>query len=99
MTEIKKLKYFAGGKWLETESGKYMDVYNPSVGEVMAQTPCCTEKEVDYAVECAQKAFPGWAATPAAKRVQVLYKFRDLIEKNLDELTRLCATEHGKVWD
>lgn len=99
MREIKKMKYFAGGRWLESESGKYMDVYNPSVGEVMAQTPCCSEKEVDYAVECARKAFPGWAATPAAKRVQVLYKFRDLIEKHLDELTLLCATEHGKVWE
>ncbi|MBR4727194.1 MAG: hypothetical protein IK080_04825, partial [Clostridia bacterium] len=40
---VKKLKYFAGGQWLESKCEKYMDVYNPSTGEVQAQTPCCTK--------------------------------------------------------
>ena len=96
--EIKKLKYFAGGQWLESETDTYMDVYNPSTGEVQAQTPCCTEKEVNYAVECAKKAFPAWSDTPVFKRVQILFKFRELLEEHMDELTELVAREHGKVW-
>jgi len=99
MSTPKKLKYFAGGEWLESKTDKYMDVFNPSTGEVQAVTPCCTKDEVEYAIACAKKAFPGWSDTPVAKRVQVLYKFRELLEKNLDELTDCCAREHGKVWD
>ncbi len=96
--EIKKLKYFAGGQWITSKTDKYMDIYNPSTGEVQAQTPCCTEEEVNYAVECAKKAYPAWADTPVFKRVQILYKFRELLEENMDELTELVAREHGKVW-
>lgn len=95
---VKKLKYFAGGQWIESKTDKYMDVYNPSTGEVQAQTPCCTKEEVDYAVACAKKAFPAWSDTPIMKRVQILYKFRELLEEHMDELTELVAREHGKVW-
>ncbi len=95
---IKKLKYFAGGQWIESKTDKYMDVYNPSTGEVQAQTPCCTTEEVNYAVACAKKAFPAWADTPVMKRVQILYRFRELLNEHMDELTELVAREHGKVW-
>ena len=98
MSEIKRLKYFAGGQWIETKSGKYMPVYNPSTGEIQAEVPCCTPEEVDYAIACAAKAFPAWRDTPVLKRVQVLYNFRDLIVKHFDELTEICAREHGKNW-
>ncbi len=96
--EIKKLKFLAGGEWIESTSDKYMDIYNPSTGEVQAQTPCCTQEEVNYAVECAKKAFPAWSDTPVFKRVQILFKFRELLEEHMDELTELVAREHGKVW-
>lgn len=99
MSEIKKLKYFVNGQWLKSSSQKYMDVYNPSEGEVIAQAPCCTEAEVNSAVAAAKKAFESWSKTPVMRRVQVLYNFRDLVIKNLDELTLICAREHGKVWN
>lgn len=98
MSDVKILKYFSGGKWLESKSGKYMDVCNPSTGEVLAKTPCCTNDEVDGAIAAAKKAFASWSQVPVFKRVQVLYNFRDLIDKNMDELTDLVAREHGKVW-
>lgn len=98
MSEIKRIKYFAGGQWLETKSGKYTPVYNPSTGEIQAEVPSCTEEEVNYAIECAKKAYPAWSKTPVMKRVQVLYNFRDLIIKHTDELTEICAREHGKNW-
>ena len=97
MVQIKQLKYFAGGEWLESKTEKYMDVYNPSTGEVIAKTPCCTANEVEYAIKCAKEAFGPWSNTPVMKRVQVLYKFRELLIENMDELAKLCAIEHGKV--
>ncbi len=98
MSEIKTLKCLIGGKWLESETEKTMDIYDPSCGEVIARTPCCTKAEVQSAIEAANAAFPAWANTPVMKRVQVLYKFRELLEKHMEELTYLLAREHGKVW-
>jgi malonate-semialdehyde dehydrogenase (acetylating)/methylmalonate-semialdehyde dehydrogenase len=96
---IKKLKYSAGGEWHESKTAKYMDCYNPSTGEVMAQAPQCTAEEVEAAVAAAKAAFPAWADTPPNKRVQVLFKLKGLLDEHLDELTRMVATENGKVWD
>lgn len=98
MAEPKKMKFLVGGKWLDTKSGDYRPVYNPSTGEVQAMIPSCTEEEVAYAIECAKNAFPAWRDTPVMKRVQYLYKFRDLLVKHNDELTEICAREHGKNW-
>jgi malonate-semialdehyde dehydrogenase (acetylating) / methylmalonate-semialdehyde dehydrogenase len=99
MMAVKKLQYFAGGEWLDSETTKWMDCYNPSTGEVIAQAPQCTGAEVEQAIACAQEAFPAWADTPPSKRVQVLFRMKTLLDKHLDELTYLCAKEHGKVWD
>jgi malonate-semialdehyde dehydrogenase (acetylating)/methylmalonate-semialdehyde dehydrogenase len=96
---IKKLKYSVDGEWLESKSGKYMDCYDPSTGEVIAQAPQCAAAEVESAVAAAQAAFTAWANTPPGKRVQVLFKLKALLDAHLDELTRLVATENGKVWD
>ncbi|NLP49090.1 MAG: CoA-acylating methylmalonate-semialdehyde dehydrogenase [Clostridiales bacterium] len=97
MAEVKQLKFYADGAWHESKTSKYMDVYNPSTGKVIAHAPACTKDEVEFAIEAAHKAFPAWSATPVFKRSQVLFKFRDLVEKHLDELTELVAREQGKV--
>ncbi len=98
MKEVRKLKYFSGGKWLESESGQYMDVFNPSTGEVLAQAPRCTAAEVEGAIAAAKEAFKTWSNVPVFRRTQVLYNFRNLLEAHIDELTDLVAREHGKVW-
>src|SRR5512146_2899332 len=98
-SNVKVLSFFAGGEPLTSTSGKYADVYDPSTGEVIAQTPLCTEEEVNRAIQCAKQAFPAGADTPAIKRVQVLYNFTALIDKHLDELTHMLCAENGKVWD
>lgn len=95
---MQKLRPFIGGQYVESKTEKYMDVYDPSKGEVIAQAPCCTKDEVEGAIAAAKAAYPGWRNTPAHKRAQLLFNLRDLIEKNLDELTMLCAREHGKAW-
>lgn len=96
MSEIKRLKFYANGEWLESKTEKYMDVYNPSTGEVQAQTPCCTADEVEYAIASAKEAFKTWSNVPVMKRTQVLYKFRELLIEHMDELAEICAHEHGK---
>lgn len=95
---MEKLKYFCNGKFVESTTEKYMDVYNPSTGAVLAQAPCCTEAEVLKAVEAASAAFPAWKNTPAAKRQEIFFRLRELIVKHEEELTDLIAREHGKVW-
>ena len=99
MNAGQKLKFFANGQWIESKTDQYMDIYDPSTGAVIAQTPCCTQEEVNHAIHSASEAFPAWAGTPVMKRVQVLYKFRELLDAHMDELTYLVAREHGKVWE
>ena len=99
MSEVKRLKFFANGQWQESSTTKYMDIWDPSTGTKIAETPCCTEEEVNLAIKSASDAFPSWSNTPASKRVQVLFKFRDLLEQHMDELTHLVCLENGKVWD
>ena len=91
MSEIKYLKPFINGEYVASKCEKYTDAYNPSTGEVIAKVPCCTVDEVNLAVESAKEAFKTWSRVPIMKRVQVLYKVRELIEKNMDELTYLVA--------
>lgn len=96
---MEKLKYFAAGKYIESETNTYNEVYNPSTGEVKALVPCCTKDEILGVINTAVTAYESWSKVPIVKRVQVLYKLRDLIDLHMDELTYLVAEEHGKVWE
>ena len=93
------LKPYINGRFIESKTEKYMPIYNPSTGEVIAQTPCCTVDEVELAISSAKKAFVSWSNTPVQKRVEVLYAFRDLLIKNIDDLTYILSRENGKNWD
>jgi len=99
MGEIIELKPYINGTYVKSESKKYMDIYDPSTGEVIAKTPCCTTSEVEQAIAAAKAAFPGWSNTPAHKRAQCMFRLRNLIEENMDELTECVAHENGKVWN
>ncbi|NLK28482.1 MAG: CoA-acylating methylmalonate-semialdehyde dehydrogenase [Clostridiales bacterium] len=96
---MKKLQYFAGGKFIDSKTEKFSEVYNPSTGEVTALVPNCTKEEVEEVIGIAKKAYESWSKVPVMKRVQVLYKVRQLIEEHMDELTHLVAEENGKVWE
>jgi malonate-semialdehyde dehydrogenase (acetylating)/methylmalonate-semialdehyde dehydrogenase len=91
---VKKPKYCYNGQWLESSSGKWVDVYDPSRGEIIAQAPCCTGSEL----KAAQAAFKTWSKTPVIRRTRVLFKFRDLIIQHMDELIHMVARENSKVW-
>ncbi len=94
---MKRLKYLVNGEWRESQTEKFMPVYDPSTGAQIAETPCCTREEVESAVQAAQDAFPGWANTPPHKRAQCMFNLRNLIVEHFDELTMLVARENGKT--
>lgn len=96
---MEKLKYYTNGEFLSSNATEYTPIYNPSTGEITGEVPCCTEEEVNQVISNAKEAYKTWSKTPIMKRVQVLYNVRSLIEKYMDELTLLVATEHGKVLD
>ncbi len=99
MGEVKTLGYYVNGMFKESKTTQYREAYDPSTGDVIARVPSCTREEVEEAVASAKAAFPGWSSTPVIKRVQILYKLRDLLIEHMDELTYLVALENGKVWE
>ena len=94
---VKELSHYVGGKAINGTSGRFGDVFNPATGEVIAQVPFASAEEVRKAVEIAAAALPDWAAKPLVQRAKVLFKFRDLIIQNLDELAEIVSSEHGKT--
>src|SRR5437588_12714230 len=85
-----------GGKWTQPNVQTYGDVHNPSTGEVIGRVPFCGAKEVDAAVEAAQKAFVAWANMPVMKRATILFRYRELMNQYADELIQLVTKENGK---
>ena len=82
---------------LKRASGRFGDVLNPATGEISARVPFASAEETKQAIQAAAEALPGWAATPPAQRAQVLFRFRDLLRRELDELAALLSAEHGKT--
>lgn len=99
MSDIVKLPYYGKGGWKQSSTDHWMDVMDPSKGEVIAQAPSCTAAEVEAVIEQAAQAFTTWSRTPVIKRVQVLFRFRELLLEHMDELTYIVARENGKVWE
>jgi len=91
------LYHYIGGEQVAGESGRHGDVYDPSTGRVTKHVPLAAKAEVEKAIATAAEAFPVWAATPPAKRAQVMFAFRDLIRQNMEELAQIVSSEHGKT--
>jgi malonate-semialdehyde dehydrogenase (acetylating)/methylmalonate-semialdehyde dehydrogenase len=80
-----------------TEHTRLQDVYNPSTGEVARQVALAPKATVEQAIACAQAAFPAWRNTPVAKRAQVMYRYKTLLEEHADKICELVGMEHGKT--
>jgi malonate-semialdehyde dehydrogenase (acetylating)/methylmalonate-semialdehyde dehydrogenase len=88
---------FIGGEWIAVEAAETGLVFNPSLGEVIAEVPLGGADLVDQAVRSAHEAFPGWWETPAIDRANILFRYKALLEKHVDELALSISTEHGKT--
>jgi malonate-semialdehyde dehydrogenase (acetylating)/methylmalonate-semialdehyde dehydrogenase len=96
-TDMREVGHFIGGKTVSGTSGRFGDVFNPSTGEVQAKVALATKAEVEAAIANAQAAQPAWAATNPQRRARVMFKFLELIQKEMDSLAALLSSEHGKV--
>ncbi|MAW78724.1 MAG: methylmalonate-semialdehyde dehydrogenase (CoA acylating), partial [Parvularcula sp.] len=89
--------HFINGKAVEGGSGRSSDVFNPTTGEVQAEVALANGAEVTKAIDAAEKAFPAWAATNPQRRARVMFKFKELVEKDMDNLAKMLSAEHGKI--
>ncbi|MGA8264082.1 MAG: CoA-acylating methylmalonate-semialdehyde dehydrogenase [Ignavibacteriaceae bacterium] len=90
------LSNYVEGKLTASGNGK-LDVYSPLDGSVISTVPLSTKSDLNKAVEAAKKAFPAWSNKPIKERVQVFYKYKYLLEQNIEELTELVHIENGKT--
>ncbi|HEX7653858.1 MAG TPA: aldehyde dehydrogenase family protein, partial [Verrucomicrobiae bacterium] len=87
---------FIGGEWIESKLAG-TPVYNPSVGQIIAECPLGSVADVNAAVAAAQAAFPAWMETPVVERVRILSRFKILLEDNFEDIVRCNTREHGKT--
>ena len=91
------INHFVAGAEFTGESDRLGDVFDPALGKATKQVRFASEKDMDTAVQAATSAFPAWAATSMTKRVQIVFKFRELLEAKKAELATIITEEHGKV--
>src|SRR6187200_582195 len=94
---MREIGHFIGGKTVKGGSGRFGDVFDPNTGEVQAKVALAKHSEVEHAIANAQAAQPAWAATNPQRRARVMFKFLELIAKEMDPLAELLAREHGKT--
>jgi malonate-semialdehyde dehydrogenase (acetylating)/methylmalonate-semialdehyde dehydrogenase len=94
---MRELGHFIGGRLVPGASGNFGDVFNPATGEVGARVAMASAAEVDTAVAAAVAAWPAWAATPPLRRARVMFRFKELLERDRKLLAALVTAEHGKT--
>ena len=88
--------HFINGKIIN-DAARTQAVYNPSTGQVSQQVAIASRSTVEQAIAVATAAFPSWRDTPVIKRARVMFKFKELLEKNADKVCELIGQEHGKI--
>jgi malonate-semialdehyde dehydrogenase (acetylating)/methylmalonate-semialdehyde dehydrogenase len=87
-----------GGAWTAGEGDTVRRICDPAdTQKVLAEVREASDRQVDAACAAAHAAFPAWRATPAPDRARFLFRFRDLLETNFDDLARLVVRENGKL--
>ncbi|MCE8026014.1 MULTISPECIES: CoA-acylating methylmalonate-semialdehyde dehydrogenase [Halomonadaceae] len=94
---MNQIHHYLGGSVAQGESSRFAPVYNPATGEQSAQVVLATANETREAIRLAQEAFAQWSRVSPLKRARILFRFKELVEANADELARLISSEHGKV--
>ena len=89
---------FINGKFVDSSSENFIGVVSPLDGNLLSKVFLSNSKDLDEAVAAAKKAFPAWSKTPIKERVQVFYKYKTLLERDLNFLAELCSEENGKTF-
>ncbi len=94
---MEKLKNYVNNVFVASETSEFLPVTNPATGQCLAEVPLSTRADLDKAVAAAKAAFPAWRRTPPAERAKYIFKFRELMEANFEEIAQLVTAEHGKT--
>ena len=94
-----RLELFIGGQRRSPRTDRYLDVWDPATGGVLAQVPLCGTEDAHEAVAAAAAAFEPWAETPVPERARVMFRLQALIQRDLDHLATLIVQENGKALD
>jgi malonate-semialdehyde dehydrogenase (acetylating)/methylmalonate-semialdehyde dehydrogenase len=97
MTDMAEILNYVGGKWCSASTDKYQDVVNPATAGIIGRVPLSPAVDVDGAVEAAAAAFVSWRKTPAGERVQFLFRLKNMLEDNFEDLARSITMECGKT--
>lgn len=96
-TGVPVIGHFIDGEPVVAKSMHKQAVYNPATGEVVRQVALADKATVEHAIQAAMTAFPTWRDVPVAKRARIMFRFKELLERNADRLVALLSEEHGKV--
>ena len=93
------IQHYINGKIYKGSSSRKGKVFNPATGSKESEVILGTKSDLDHAVENAKTAFEKWSQVTPLQRARIIFKYKELIEKNYDELTKLIVSEHGKVYE
>ncbi|WP_027135294.1 CoA-acylating methylmalonate-semialdehyde dehydrogenase [Geminicoccus roseus] len=94
---MKEIGHLIGGKRVAGTSGRFGKLFDPAIGEVTGQVAFADEREVDQVVANAKAAFASWSTTPVTRRARVMFRLKELIERDMEKLAHLVTGEHGKT--
>lgn len=94
---MRTIPHWINGQEVVPTSGNFGKVFDPSTGEQQAQVGLASPAEMDAAIAAAKAVFPAWRATSLSRKSEILFRFRELVVANRDEIARLVSIEHGKV--
>jgi len=98
-TAVRTIQHRIAGREVAGSSDRTAPVFDPATGAVQAEVALATAADVDAAVQAARTAFETWGDVSVTRRARVMFKFRDLIDRHMDDLARVISSEHGKVLD
>ncbi len=93
------IEHYVNGSKYTGSSKRKGKVFNPATGEVSSEVLLGSKEDLNKSVDFAKKAFENWSTKPPIQRARIIFKYKELIEKNYDELTKLIVSEHGKVYE
>jgi malonate-semialdehyde dehydrogenase (acetylating) / methylmalonate-semialdehyde dehydrogenase len=96
-TDLERVGHWIGGRRVAGTSGRKGPVYDPATGAIAREVDFASVEEIDAAVAAATAAFPGWRSTSLAKRSEILFRVRNLVETHKKDIAAFLTAEHGKV--
>ena len=93
------IQHFVNGKSYKGNSNRKGKVFNPATGEQESEVILGSKEDLNNTVNIARKAFESWSVKPPLQRARIMFKFKELIERNSEEIAKLIVSEHGKVYE